>query len=69
MGLRTKFDGSSAASRWLHILEGKLWHLLSPGTWLRQADACLEDQGASWADRTPEVSRILPDGNIETTTV
>ena len=65
----TKFDGSSAASRWLRVLKEELAGQLSPGTWLERADARLEGRAASWAERTPEVIRILADENLGTATV
>lgn len=65
----TKFDGSSAASRWLRVLKEELAGPLSPGTWLERADARLEGRPASWVEQTPEVIRILADENLETATV
>lgn len=69
MVLMTKFDGSSAANRWLRVLKEELAGQLSPGTWLERADARLEGRAASWAERTPEVIRILADENIGTATI
>ena len=64
----TKFDGSFAASQWLRVLK-ELAGQLSLGTWLKQADACLEGRAASWAEQTPEVIQILADENLGTATV
>ena len=60
----TKFDGSSAASRWLRVLEEELPDQLSPVTWLKRADARLDGRAAAWAERTPEVIRILSERTI-----
>ncbi len=65
----TKFDGSFAASRWLHILKEELAGPLSPSTWLERADIWLEGRAASWAEYTPEVVRILVVDNIAAATV
>ena len=65
----TKYDGSFAASRWLRILKEELTGQLSPGTWLERADARLEGRATSWAERTPEVVRILAVDNIGAATV
>ncbi len=65
----TKFDRSFAASRWLRILKKELAGPLSPNTWLERADAGLEGRAASWAERRPEVVRILAVDNIAATTV
>ena len=65
----TKYDGSFAASRWLRILKEELTGQLIPGTWLERADARLEGRAASWAERTPEVVRILAVENIGAATV
>lgn len=64
----TKFDGSFAASRWLPILKEELAGPLSPSTWLERADSRLEGRAASWAERTPEVVRILAVDNIAAAT-
>lgn len=68
MVLMTKFDGSSAASRWLRILKKELGEELSPGVWLERADARLRGRAASWAEQTPEVIQILADSNLENAT-
>ena len=60
----TKFDGSSAASRWLCVLEEELPDQLSLVTWLKQADARLDGRVAAWAERTSEVIRILSERTI-----
>lgn len=65
----TKCDGSFAASRWLRILKEELTGQLSPSTWLERADARLESRAASWAERKPEVVRILAVDNIGAATV
>ena len=43
----TKFDESFATFRWLRILKKELAGLLSPSTWLKQADIKLEGRTAS----------------------
>ena len=65
----TKSDGSSAASRWLRVLKKELAGQLSPGHWLKRADACLEGRAASWVERLPKVIRFLADKNRGTATV
>ena len=63
----TKFDGSGTAERWLYILEEELPEQLTPATWLKRANARLDGRAAAWADRTPEVKRILRAINNATT--
>lgn len=65
----TKFDGISAANRWLRILKEELSSPLSPGIWLERADARQEGRAASWAERTPKVIRILGTNNIDNGTI
>ncbi len=65
----TKFDGSFTTSQWLRILKEELAGTLSPSTWLERADARLEGRAASWAERMPEVVRILAVDNIIAATV
>ena len=55
----TKFDGSGTAERWLGVLEEELPKDLTPATWLKQANTRLDGCAAAWADRTPEIKRIL----------
>ena len=69
MVLITKFDGSSAASQWLRVFKEELAGQLSPGTWLKWADARLKGRASSWAERTSEVIWILIDKNLGTATV
>ena len=69
MILMTKYDGSFATSRWLCILKEELTGQLSSGTLLEQADGRLEGHTVSWAERTPEVVRIITVDNIAAATV
>ena len=59
-----KFDGSSVASQWFRILKEELPDQLSPVTWLKRADVRLDGRAAAWAERTPEVIRILSEKTI-----
>ena len=63
-----KFDGSSAASRWLRVLEEESPDQLSPATWLKRAYARLDGRAAAWAEQTPEVIRIFSDRAINNAT-
>ena len=69
MVLMTKFDGSSAASQWLHIFKKELASQLSLNTLLKRADTYLKSCATSWAEQTPKVIRIFADKNLETATV
>ena len=64
----TKFDGSGAVRRWLHVLDEELAGQLRPNTWLKRADARLDGRAASWAERTPEIISIFSNNAIDNET-
>ena len=62
----TKFNRSSATNQWLCIFKEELARQLTLCTWLKQADARLENCEASWVEQMPEVIRDFADKNIGT---
>lgn len=55
----TIFDGSEIAEQWLCILKEELPKQLTPATWLKPANAQLDERAGMWAKQTSEIKQIF----------
>ncbi|KAK0513882.1 hypothetical protein JMJ35_003604 [Cladonia borealis] len=59
----TRFSGDNGQSpaRWLHTIKYELPTTFTPSQWLECVDGLLDGKAAYWADKRPEVKKILSD--------
>jgi len=63
-GIRTAFDGTGSATRWLRVLEEELPSTLDVSIWLKRFDVRLQGKAVDWLARTPKVAKILGEEGI-----
>ena len=63
----TRFSGENGQSpaRWLRTLKYELPPTLTAGQWLECVDGLLDGQAARWADKWPDVKKILSDEDVK----
>lgn len=63
----TRFSGDDDRNpaRWLRTIKYELPPTFTPGQWLECVDGLLDGEAARWADKSPNVKKILSDEDLK----